>query len=108
MQKTAVGHEMHRRNGRCVARGTVMGLLGGLAGSWMVNQFWAVESKLQQEDAQDRGVDNAPAKVAAAMARPLLGRELSRDEKKTGGSVVHSAFGATMGARYGELGETVP
>lgn len=102
---------MHNKNGRCIARGVAIGLMGGLAGSWMMNQFWAVQSKLQQEDPQekkDRGVDNAPAKVAEAVSRPLLRRQLSRSEKKTGGSIVHYAFGAAMGALYGGLCEAVP
>ena len=102
---------MLRRKRRRVARGIVSGAIGGLAGSWMMNQFWALQSKMQQQDEQqkeERAVDNPTVKVAEGVARPLLGRELGRNEKKTAGSVVHYSFGAVMGGLYGALCESMP
>ena len=105
--------EMRRR--RSPARGLFSGMIAGVAAAWAMNQFWALESKLQQQaqesehqGAQDKGKreeDNPTVKVAEAIARPVLGRALSRGEKKAGGSLVHYAFGALSGGLYGLLAE---
>lgn len=55
--------------------------------------------------------DDGPAeepstvKVAAAVAEPVLERELTEEEKPIAGEVVHYGFGAFNGAIYGALAE---
>lgn len=49
-------------------------------------------------------LDIATAKLAKKLAKPLLDRELSREEQDQGGKVVHYAYGASMGAIYGVSG----
>jgi putative membrane protein len=103
------------RRERSLSKGFLSGMMAGLAAAWAMNAFWTLESKLQQrvhdsehQGAQDKGKreeDNPTVKVAEAIARPLLGRALSRGEKKAGGSLVHYAFGALVGGIYGLLAE---
>ena len=103
------------RRKRSLTRGLLAGMAGGLAASWAMNQFWSLQSKLQEQmqksgqpnsgEQEKREQDNPTVKVAEAIARPLLGRELSSGEKKTGGAIVHYAFGALLGGLYGILAE---
>jgi len=95
-------------------------MIAGVAASWTMNQFWAVKAKLQQqnqpegehhqEQQQERESEseNPTVKVAQAITRPLLGRELTKDEKTRAGWVVHYAFGALMGGLYGLMCEATP
>jgi putative membrane protein len=109
---------MHRKGSMAAAFFT--GMVGGLAASRIMNQFWAVGSKLQrklqfssadpenQNQQQQREIDNPTVKVAEVITRPLLNRELRQSEKKIAGSVVHYAFGALVGGLYGVLSEVTP
>jgi putative membrane protein len=102
--------------------GTVAGIVGGLVGSWAMVQFQHAMEKTSLFDApedehrphaerrdeaqpneHDGTIPDEPATVRAAsmVAEPLLGRGMSRQEKDVGGSIVHYAFGATVGAVYG-------
>jgi putative membrane protein len=109
------------RNERCVVRGLVTGLVGGLVASWAMNQFLSAQSKLQQpgserqrereqqkQQQEQRAADNPTVKVAEAVTRPMRGRELSHDQKKQAGYVVHYAFGTLLGGLYGALSEILP
>jgi len=107
------------RSNRCLAKGFLTGMVGGLVASWAMNQFWTLQSKLKEQpgdqkgeqsenDQQQRASDNPTTKVAEAIARPLLHRGLSDSEKTTGGSIVHYAFGALSGGIYGLLSEATP
>ena len=102
-----------------MARGFLTGMIAGLVASWAMNQFWVVKAKLQKQmqpadgetgesQQEERASDNPTVRVAEAITRPLLGRELSSDEKKTAGTVVHYAFGALVGGIYGMLNEATP
>ena len=101
---------------RCMAKGFLTGMVAGLAASWAMNQFWAVQSSLKQasdgsdakEQEQERASDNPTVKVAEFIVRPLLGREMAQSEKKIAGAVVHYAFGALVGGLYGILTEAMP
>ena len=107
-----------RKRSRCVGKGLITGIAAGLAASWTMNQFFIVQSRLrqkfpddrqqQQQQTQKRDEDNPTVKVAEAVARPILDRGLTNDEKKAGGSVVHYTFGALMGGLYGVMTEVWP
>jgi len=90
-----------------------------LVAAWAMNQFWAAQSTIEEQlhpserkqseqQTEQRASDNPTVKVAEAITRPILGRELAQSEKKTAGSVVHYAFGALMGGFYGLLSEMMP
>jgi putative membrane protein len=46
--------------------------------------------------------------AASAIARPLLGRDLTEREKEVGGPILHYLFGAAAGAFYGAAAEMDP
>ena len=51
--------------------------------------------------------DNAAERTANVVAVALLNQQLSKDEKKVGGTIFHYAFGASTGAFYGAVLELV-
>ena len=112
-----------------IRKGALAGLIGGLAGSWTMNQFQSLLSKLseaknesqsnnqeqkaqaaeQQQSNQEQNDDgDATLKLANKIAQTVLHRELNPKEKEIAGPVVHYGFGATVGALYGALTEAVP
>lgn len=97
--------------------GGVAGTVGGLAGSWVMNQFQAIWSKAAEatqgnggrdSEQQSDSSDDATVKLANKIAAPVLRRELTKEEKRTAGPVVHYTFGAVMGGVYGAAAEVVP
>ena len=104
-------------------RGILAGVAGGLAASWVMNQFIsgpgkdlkkAVQNDVQnqadeqeeQEAAQGTVKEDATMKAADGIVNVVTGgRHLSWEEKQKGGPVVHYAFGALMGGVYGGLAE---
>lgn len=59
----------------------------------------------QDENASAEESDNATEKVARHVAAFAMGRALSKEEKKIGGSIVHYTFGSIMGGLYGAVAE---
>lgn len=91
----------------------LVGLGSGLIAAWSMNRFQAALSKvsrLQKEDepkepprqskTEQEEPDDATMKTANRIVHMLLNRELSKEEKKKAGPLVHYAFGAAMGAVY--------
>src|SRR5215469_12421590 len=90
------------------AAGIVAGLVGGLVASWLMDIYIegagqtlqrAVQSteerrRADREAAEQAGVprEDATMKTADALVKALTGRELSFQEKKTAGPIVHYAF----------------
>jgi hypothetical protein len=98
-------------------KGLLAGMAGGLAASWTMNQFQSVWSRASEalccqkegpgaeRQAQEGESEDATMKTAGRLARVVLQRELSHEEKKRLGPVVHYAFGTLMGACYGVAAE---
>lgn len=57
-----------------------------------------------------RAADGPAATTIAAdrVMRPILGRRLSRDERKIAGPIVHYAFASALGSSYGAIAEHAP
>jgi putative membrane protein len=55
-----------------------------------------------------RGPDDATVEAAAWISRALLGRDLTPDERKVAGPLLHYLSGAVAGAAYGVLAEMAP
>ena len=113
-----------------LVKGTVAGLIGGLVGSWTMNQFqaaWtraaegfekphgaqsmqpsagsqAAESSAQPSEDQD----DATVKAAKAVSEGVFGHKLKDSEKKPAGAIVHYAFGSATGGLYGAAAELAP
>ncbi len=103
--------------------GLIAGVLGGLAASWMMNQFQSALSSFQEGFEQETGSaqknsgqqkqksedsEDATMKAAMKLLQPLIGRQLSKEEKQKAGPVVHYVFGGLMGGCYGVLSEYFP
>lgn len=126
-------HFPFTRSRPCLWKGLVAGTLGGLAASWVMNQFQAVLSQVGQSENKPHGAqasqpgephhgvskqlqqsgaeessDNATERTANALAQTFLHQRLSQQQKETGGTFVHYAMGATSGGLYGSAAEFVP
>jgi uncharacterized membrane protein YagU involved in acid resistance len=62
----------------------------------------------QQRQTGDAEADDATMKTAEKISELVFHRQLSHQEKKKLGPVVHYAFGASTGALYGAIAEIVP
>lgn len=114
------------------ARGAVAGFIGGAVASWVMNEYIAAEQrrgrqlaqrrqqsqqrasqqstalKQQQQRKQSGGEDDATVKTAQLISRRLFHHELTPNEKKIAGPVVHYGYGSLAGAMYGALTELWP
>jgi uncharacterized membrane protein YagU involved in acid resistance len=120
-------HETQRNSS--IWKGIAAGAVAGLAGSWTMNQFQSLiqnrpEEKEQPHGAQSAKKHNNPQqsskaqkndedinpteKVAEAVAENILDTKLTKEERRTGGSAVHYAFGTLTGAAYGTAAELFP
>lgn len=122
-----------RRKKHELWKGLVAGAAGGLAASWVMNQFQALWSRkthgiqrshgaqsLQhglprhgvarelQGRGRDRESDNAAVRMASLVSEDVFGHRLAESEKETAGAVAHYAMGATSGAIYGAAAELLP
>ncbi len=115
---------MRRARSRRVWRGTLAGITGGLAASWVMNMFMSslgskiteslmsdedkVQHQLKQhEQEQNPGPEeDATMKAAEGIVHTVTGgQHLSHEERKKAGPVVHYAFGALVGGLYGAVAE---
>jgi putative membrane protein len=111
-------------------KGILAGALAGLVGGLLMNQFQNLWSKLNQDEAdsehahpprqhvsrqqlegeQQSQEEEEPAtvKTAEAISREVLDHELTKDERRIAGPLVHYTFSATTGMVYGALTELTP
>jgi putative membrane protein len=114
-------------------KGLAAGVTGGLAASWVMNQFQALWSRkthgiershgaqsLQrgsprygvarelQKRGEDRESDNAAVRMARLVSKDVFGYRLAEREKEVAGAVAHYAMGVTSGAIYGVAAEVLP
>src|SRR5205809_4783686 len=108
-------------------KGALAGLVAGLVASWAMNRFqdvWSAISTANNSMTEDsafesgqlnnqtspsinQSSDDATVKAASAVAA-VFGHELTPNEKKIGGTVVHYGVGATSGMVYGVAAEFLP
>jgi putative membrane protein len=89
------------------------GLVGGLAGCFAMEHFQRLLGRLSPDlggapgagGQQYRRPQSEPSTYLAAdkITRAATGRPLRAENKPAGGSIVHYAFGGTVGAAYGLL-----
>lgn len=108
-------------------KGLAAGVIGGLAASFVMEQFQAFWTKLaegdqlsqggrgkqkqngqQQQSSGGREEEPANIQAAEAISENVFEHELKKGEKKVAGEVVHYAMGATSGAIYGAMAEIFP
>jgi hypothetical protein len=107
-----------------MVRGTLAGIAGGLAASWVMDLFISgvgeklteslmsdedrIRQQAEQEAQQQNGSveEDATMKVAEDVAHTVSGgQHLSHEERKKAGPVVHYVFGGLLGGLYGALAE---
>jgi len=92
--------------------GLAAGLAGGLAGTWVMSQYQALWQKAarkgEDKHEEETGVESEPVtvKTAVSLSRYLLHHELTPQEKKIAGPMVHYSFGTKMGGVYGAIAES--
>ncbi len=80
-------------------KGVLAGALGGLIASFAMSEF---HSLLPKDEEQPQAADeDSTVKAASAIARGIFHHDLTSDQKKVAGPVVHYAFGSAAGALYG-------
>lgn len=114
-------------------KGLVAGLIGGLAASWMMNQFQVLCRNLDKgeetshgaqsiqkgspqhgagqvlrEQGMDEEQDDATERLANIISKTVSGHELTKQEKADAGTVIHYAFGVASGGLYGAAAEVLP
>jgi putative membrane protein len=92
-----------------VARGAMVGLVGGLlaAGAMsLVHRILAAPSP-EAREAPSSPPEDPTVKVASRATR-LVGYRLAEHQKAPAGSLVHYGFGAVVGALYGAAAEIIP
>ena len=92
-----------------VARGALIGLVGGLiaAGAMSVAHRIVGDFAPRPKALPASQEDDSTIKVASAITR-RAGYRLAEDQKPQAGTIVHYAFGASVGAFYGAVAEIVP
>jgi len=88
-------------------KGVIAGAIGGLAASWIMTQFQSLLSRALEGDPdphKGEGED-ATVKTAKRISSQVFDHELSAEEKKTAGPLVHYAYGTGIGAVYGALSQ---
>ena len=114
-----------------VWKGLAAGIIGGLAGGFVMNQFQSLWSHLtgdekdsehahspkqsgrKTDDAQEQqseGETDAPAtvKLASTISEDVFNHELKKDEKEAAGMAVHYGFSLVTGGIYGVAAELAP
>lgn len=94
---------------RKLLKGAVAGLIGGLAGSWLMSRFSALAYKNGGLAGQRQSIDRIATKLLAQrISEVALGRELSRNDANTAEPWLHYAMGTVTGGVYGILAELTP
>jgi putative membrane protein len=122
-----------RRAESDLLKGVAAGVIGGLAASWIMNQFQSTLGKLMegkekphgaqslqdgspqhgvgrhlQERGSDKEDDNAAERTASIISEDVFNHKLSEREKETGGAIAHYAMGLASGGIYGAAAELLP
>ena len=116
-----------------VLKGLAAGVVGGIVASIVMNQFQSLVGKLTlgiekshgaqslQQGSPQHGIgrmlrehgsdderDDAADRLANAVSVGVFDHELTKSEKETAGTVLHYAYGVSMGAFYGVAAELAP
>jgi putative membrane protein len=86
------------------------GMLGGLVGAAAMSAVHTALSRLQPPEPPPslEREDDSTVKVAEALSRTIRRAPLPESAKPIAGSVVHYAFGATMGLAQGAVAGRIP
>lgn len=88
------------------------GAIAGAVATWIMDRvttrMYEQENQAARET-EDRVRHGRTAyEVAAERAAQLLGRQLTREQRRRMGAAIHWALGITAGAAYGAFGRSIP
>jgi len=88
-------------------KGLIAGSVGGLAASWIMPRFQSLLSRAFQgtSNPHEGQGEDATVKTAQKISSGALDHELTPEEKKKAGPLVHYAYGTGIGALYGGLAQ---
>src|SRR5690242_10044597 len=87
-------------------KGVVAGAAAGLAASLVMSGFQVLWTKLQPgQEKRTEDSEDATQRAAEKISENLANENLSREEKKKYGPLLHYAFGTAVGALYGGMAE---
>lgn len=93
-------------------KGAVAGAIAGVAASGAMNLFqfvWnALAARRGPAESPPQETEDATTRAATAISEGVLHRRLTPEAKRIGASVVHYAFGSSVGALYGAVAESHP
>lgn len=101
-------------------KGAIAGLIGGIAGTFAMNQYRTLWLKFDREGRHDwakvereqrahaSGTEAATSKAASAVAEVLIDRPLTQEEKRVAGPLTHYLTGGLPAAAYGIAVELQP
>lgn len=96
---------MHvRSNKNKMSKALVAGALGGLAASWTMTRFqYLLARAMGKTDPHEGEEEDATVKTARKISCRVANHELSAEEKKKAGPLVHYAYGTGIGMLYSGL-----
>src|SRR5438309_1053818 len=107
-----------KRRRPSVWKGAAAGVVGGLVASWTMNEFSSLMKTVTEsrgngakQKAQRNGgqkPEDPTMTTAEKISEAVADKKLNKRQKKQGGTAVHYAFGALMGAAYGAVAEAAP
>lgn len=84
------------------------GAIGGLAASYVMNEFQSLLSKVQGNESSGGGGENATVKAAQSISEAVGAGEIAEQDKEPAGNAVHYGFGTLTGAIYGAVASQFP
>ena len=108
--------EIEETSAADLAKGAIAGALAGLAGTYVMTQVQPYAKQWSEQavkmagvhEAQGGGGASSTGKLATAVAEPVVGRQLTQQEKQAASQGVHYGFGTLMGTVYGTVAEAAP
>ena len=94
---------MNKSEPPSVWKALLAGAAGGLVASFAMGKFASVF--ISSSSPQPPKKEDATVLAASAISQKLFHHELTPEQKKTAGPVMHYAFGATMAVAYSALAE---
>ena len=91
-----------------ISKGVLAGVAGGLFAAFVMDRFQHLASKLQVAKPAPEEGEPATVKAASAIARSALNHDLTPEEKKAAGPVMHYLMGGLSGGIYGAVSAIAP
>lgn len=103
---------MNEINTENIVKGAFAGLVGGLVASFVMSEFQALLTKINEPQKKDKSdqkkEEPATVKAAEEISEGVFEHKLTKSEKGTAGEAMHYAMGGASGLMYGMAAEVAP